>query len=350
MKHKLVLTLTFILLSVSTGLGQTQLTIKKTSSMTIPGMPMMPKMPPGMANPMDSMNNRKSTVYIKGSRMRIDMFIKDYSSKEDLVQTTIVQCDKQRSVQFNSKKNKYYVEPLSQPASESVKKSTKGGYVTVTASVIDTGERAKLFGYDSRHLKETIAFTPSKNACMKDAMTVEIDGWYADVPEFSCPIKRNMEEFKMDKNCLDDVDLQIKSTRTGIALKEIKKMTMNGMTVITEEEATEILKTPLSDSLFEPPPAYKPANTLKEIETESSDGRGAKVPALPSSHIIAARFLRPHTRLSGGPEPRSWGFSVSVWPMQRSRPPVPKYDPYAIADIFFRCHPSPGRLFRELAA
>ena len=215
--------------------------------------------------------------------MRSDMSVKDYSGKKDLIQTTIVQCDKQRRVQFNSKKNKYYVEPIAGPTSKNTKNSTKGGYVSVNGSVTDTGEKAKLFGYDARHLKESITFTPSKNACMKETMQIEIEGWYADIPEFSCPIQRNMQEFKMDKNCFDDVDFQMKGGITGIPLKEIKTITTKGMSIIMEEEAVEILKTPLSDALFEPPTNYKAANTLKEVEDDSPDDSPASPRTMPQS-------------------------------------------------------------------
>ena len=200
-----------------------------------------------------------------------------------MIQTTIVQCDKQRRVQFNSKKNKYYVEPIAGPTSKNTKNSTKGGYVSVNGSVTDTGEKAKLFGYDARHLKESITFTPSKNACMKETMQIEIEGWYADIPEFSCPIQRNMQEFKMDKNCFDDVDFQMKGGITGIPLKEIKTITTKGMSIIMEEEAVEILKTPLSDALFEPPTNYKAANTLKEVEDDSPDDSPASPRTMPQS-------------------------------------------------------------------
>lgn len=264
----IILSLIVLVLCASADFAQTEITIKKKSSMKIPGMPQMPA---GMPNPMDSMNNRTSIIYIKGSRMRNDAVYKQPGSKESITQTMIVQCDKQRSIQFNDKKKKYFVEPVAGTTAKNTKNSTKGGYITVTGNVTDTGERAKLFGYDARHLKETITFTPSKNACMKDAMQIEIEGWYADVPEFSCPIQRNMQEFKLDKNCFDDVDFQMKGEITGIPLKEIKKMTMQGMTIIIEEEATEILKTPLADSLFEPPTNYKAANTIKEVEDDSPD-------------------------------------------------------------------------------
>jgi hypothetical protein len=286
MKKTLVFICTILLALNFTDLAQTSLTIKKKSSMKIPGMESMPQMPAGMSNPLDNLNNRKSTVYIKGSRMRTDMKYeqpKKSGGKESVTQTIITECEKQRQFQFSSKKKKYYVDSTVAPTSANTKNSKKRGYVTITGSVTDTGERAKLFGYDARHLKETINFTPSKNACMKDSMRIEIEGWYADVPEFSCPIKRNMREFQMENNCFDEVDFQMKGGITGIPLKEIKKITTNGMTIIMEEEATEILKTPLADSLFEPPTNYKAANTLKEVEDDSPDDSKAQTNEMPQN-------------------------------------------------------------------
>jgi hypothetical protein len=274
MKFKLVLGLMFLVLCVSANSAQTELTIKKKTSIKIPGMPAMPQLPEGMKSPLAGLDNRKSVVYIKGSRMRDETKFqgqKKSGGKETVTQTTIVQCDKQHRIQFTSKKRKYYLEPLSGETSATVKNAKKGGYVTVTGSVTDTGERAKLFGYDARHLKETITITPSKDVCQKEKMQIEIEGWYADVPEFSCPMKRNPREFQMGEGCFDDVDFQMKGGITGIPLKEIKKISMQGMTMIIEEEATEILKTPLADSLFEPPANYKAANTLKEVEDDSPD-------------------------------------------------------------------------------
>lgn len=271
MKFKLAFSLIVLIFCGSANFAQTELTIKKKSSMKIPGMPAMPQMPAGMPNPMESMENRKSTVYIKGPRMRTEINAPSPDGKGPMIFTTIVQCDKQRRVVFTNKKKKYFLESTTALTSASVKNSSKGGFVTVSGSVTDTGERAKLFGYDARHLKESITFTPSKNACLKETMQIETEGWYADIPEFSCPLKREPREFQMDKNCFDAVDFQMKGGITGIPLKEVKKITRQGMTMVLEEEAVEILKTPIADSLFEPPTNYKAANTLKEVEDDSAD-------------------------------------------------------------------------------
>jgi hypothetical protein len=67
------------------------------------------------------------------------------------------------------------------------------------------------------------------------------------------------------------VDFQMKGGITGIALREIKKITTKEMTITMEEETVEILKTPIADSLFEAPANYKAANTLKEVEDNSPD-------------------------------------------------------------------------------
>ena len=259
------------------SVAQTEIQIKKTTSMKIPGMPALPA---GMANPFAA---QKSTEYIKGSRMRTDSTHdeqKPIGGKRKVTATTIQQCDKQRRISFNTKNKKYYVEPMSGqassggpgsgPSSTGAKTATRGGYVTISGGVTDTGERAKLFGYDAKHLKQTITMTPSKDACQKQAMKIEIDGWYIDLPEWSCPVRRKPTEFQMsgDVKCYDRVDFQMKGEITGVAVKEIKTLTMDGMTMNIEEEALEITKTPLSDALFEPPVGYTAANTMKEVDDE----------------------------------------------------------------------------------
>lgn len=242
--------------------------------MKIPGMPAMPE---GMANPMAP---RPSTQYIKGTRMRTDMSYdqqKRFGGKQKITQTTIQQCDKQKRITFNNKNKKYYSEPMSGQASTSAQSSSsakpvrKNGVVTITGGVTDTGERAKLFGYNAKHLKQSITMTPGKDACQKETLKIEIDGWYIDLPEYSCPVRRKPTEFQMGTGCYDDVDFQMKGEISGVPVKEFKTLTMQGMTMNIEEEALEIIKRPLSDDLFEPPANYKAANFLKEVEEEEDD-------------------------------------------------------------------------------
>jgi hypothetical protein len=257
--------------------------IKKKTSFKIPGMPSIAGT--------GELENRPSTIYLKGMRMRTDMQYKKRrmtGGKETVTQTMILQCDKQRRVQFNSKSKKYYTDLLAGDSPDAVKKAEKGGTVTLAGSVTDTGERATLFGFAARRLRQTMTLTPGKNSCQKQTIRVDVDGWYADVPEFSCPIKRDPQEFKMDRNCFDEVVYQMKGAVSGIPLKEIKTLTIDGQSINIEEEVVEVTKTTLTDDLFEPPANYKAANTLKEVEEddgaeENTANRQAPLPVVPAT-------------------------------------------------------------------
>ena len=339
MKLKITIGLLLSFALIPAVFAQTEVTIRKKTSMKIPGMPDMSNMPGGMANPL---KDRTSVVYIKGGRMRTDSKFeqpKRMGGKETVTQTSIVQCDRKQAVTYNTKKKKYYVEPLNGPTSASTKNSKKGGYVTVTGGVTDTGERAKLFGYDARHLKETYTMTPSKNACQKQTMSIEIEGWYADVPEFSCPAQRKPREFQLDENCFDDLDFQVKGVGiTGIALKEIKKLTMDGMTMIIEEEATSITKSPIADSMFEPPAGYKAANTLKEVEDDSPDDATSAAAPMPAVEAPAVQPTSTFAPPKAGLEkpvagPKAPGMIRIGVAKPKVATPDTKNDPNAGADI-----------------
>lgn len=269
MKLKLISACIAVFMVTAAAAAQTELTIKKKTSMKIPGMPTMPM---GMANPFP---DRRSTEYIKGGNKRSDMESEERTKmgkKQRVTYTTITQCAKQKRISYNTKKKSYYSEPIAGgPSSSEVKNArSSGGKIILAATVTDTGERAKIFGYDARHLKQTMTITPGPNSCQKETIKVDIDGWYIDLPQFACPIRRVPREFQMDSKCFDEVEYRMKGEVTGFAVKEIKTMTMQGMTINMEEEATEILTTPISDSMFEPPVGFKAANTLKEVEDDTN--------------------------------------------------------------------------------
>jgi len=278
MKSKIAFACIGLLILSAFASAQNDLQIRKKTSMKIPGMPALP---PGMSNPLA---DRKSTEYIKGGRMRTDMEYEQRGmtgSKKKVTETTITQCDKQKRISFNSKKKSYYSEPMSGATAADVKNATRsGGRVIMTGVVTDTGERAKLFGFDARHLKQTYTITPGPNSCQKETMKIEMDGWYADLPQFSCPLRRKPREFQMDSKCFDEVEYRMKGEVTGFPVKEIKTLTMQGMTMNIEEEVVEILRVPLADSLFEAPVGFKAANTLKEVEDDSEEANGSFDPTI----------------------------------------------------------------------
>ena len=270
MRLNFILVALLIVLFSSAAFAQTDLTIKRKTSMKIPGMPAMPM---GMANPFP---DRRSVEYIKAGNKRSDMESEERTmtgKKRRVTYTNITQCAKQRRITFNTKKKAYYNEPMAGGVSSADVKGSRssGGKIIMSGVVTDTGERAKLFGYDARHLKQTYTITPGPGSCQKETIKIDIDGWYIDLPQFACPIRRVPREFQMDSKCFDDVEYRMKGEVTGFAVKEIKTMTMQGMTINMEEEATEILTTPIADVMFEPPVGYKAANSLKEVEDDSGE-------------------------------------------------------------------------------
>lgn len=58
----------------------------------------------------------------------------------------------------------------------------------MTYTITDTGERKPMFGLTARHLKTVMTMQASADACSKNDMRIETDGWYVDLPQFSCPV------------------------------------------------------------------------------------------------------------------------------------------------------------------
>ena len=340
MKYKLGLSLMVLMMFVSANFAQTELTIKKKTSMKIPGMESI-QMPAGTKNPLEP---RTSTVYIKGARMRSDMQMQVPKMSgfgggmKNVTFTNILQCDKQRTISFNSDKKKYYQDSFGGASAQDVQKLKKSGYVTIAGSVTDTGNRAKLFGYDAKHLKQTLTITPGKNACMKEAIKVEMEGWYADLPEFTCPLKRKAQDFQMDNNCYDEVIDEVKGFITGFALKEIKKISMQGQSITVEEEVTSINKTTLADALFEVPANYTAANTLKEIQEDTGGESNSQtdVPSTntPPTNTSTSSFPMPAAGVETAPigEKKAGTIRIGVV-MPKVTTPETKNDPTAGEDV-----------------
>jgi hypothetical protein len=172
--------------------------------------------------------------------------------------STVIQCDLERVTVFDTKRKRVSRYPMREPAALAEKATRSGAYITITGTVTDTGERMKLFGYEARRYKQNIQFTPSPNACQKQAFVMEIDGWYADLPGFSCPIKMAVPEDTDGSDCMDDIIYQVKGAVTGVALKEVKTFTMDGQKMMTvTEEVTEVKPASIEAAFFDPPADYK---------------------------------------------------------------------------------------------
>jgi hypothetical protein len=58
----------------------------------------------------------------------------------------------------------------------------KGGVVTYTTTLTDTGETKEFFGRQARHVKTVAVGESSEGACQKVKTHIDVDAWYLDVP------------------------------------------------------------------------------------------------------------------------------------------------------------------------
>lgn len=238
-----------------------------------------------------SMTGMKSetTIFVKGMRKRTEGG--SYAGMPTL--TTIEQCDLQRTITINDRKKLYYIEPFSKeqeevidedakPASKNkpVAASTKtdvkkGGLVTMWYNITDTGERKKMYGLTARHIWTTQKIVPSPDACMmKDSMIIKTDGWYIDLPEFTCPVRYTNTGGTGGYGQVDCKDRFVTRRsgkgKLGFPLIEKRTMIMGGMTEVTEFvtnlETLEFSTAKLDSMLFEIPLGYTLAKSSEELQ------------------------------------------------------------------------------------
>ena len=220
-----------------------------------------------------------STVYVKGARKRTESSGM-MGMGGDVAD--IEQCDMKRTVKVSDKKKMYFVEPFATDASAPASvtkpsgpitsgKITKGGTITMTTSINDTGERKQMFGLTARHIKTSMTSQSSPDACSQSDMSIETDGWYIDLPLFSCPMAmpRNpmggMESPK--RGCM--VRMVLKSTgggKLGFALELTTTMKMGeGQDFSQSLHTVEFSKATLEDALFDIPAGYSVANSSQDL-------------------------------------------------------------------------------------
>jgi hypothetical protein len=217
----------------------------------------------------------ESTVYVKGSRQRTESggFM---GMGADVA--TIQQCDLRRNVQVNDKKKLYFIDPFTTDvstsdtpsAAEPAGKVEKGGTVTMTTSLVDTGERKQMFGLTARRILTTMTMVSSPDACTKVDTKMETDGWYVDLPQFSCPVNvpRGMPTIpNVEGGCRDR--MIVKSTgsaKLGFPLELKQTMSSAGSQSFTQTiETIEFSKAELDDALFNVPSDYRSTANSQDL-------------------------------------------------------------------------------------
>ncbi len=284
MKRSLFVTCAFFLTLTFVTSAAADIRIKKTTRMSMPGMPETISNPATGAMS-DSFKSPDTTVLIKGPRVLTEMRqrLSTGMGAKSTVMTRIRQCDLGREVSYTNTSKKYTVTNFSSTATaqktfHGVKAAAtqKGGVVTFSITYNDTGERQQMFGYTARRVKSLMSLTPSPDACEKNKMKIETDGWYIDLPGLTCsafpsPPPSNQDE---ERRCHDQVQFQVSGQHNpGFAVKETRVMMMDGApSMTTIEEATEISNTDLDAALFDVPPGY----TEDKRDNGSSDATTAQ--------------------------------------------------------------------------
>ena len=218
------------------------------------------------------------TVVMHGARQRVE-----YQSGFASIQ----QCDEGRGLQLNTQTRAYLVMPYAPatPAAAPAGAKQKGGRITYTTSVVDTGERKEMFGLTARHLKTTVVKQSSPDACDKKPEQVETDGWYVDVPaSLTCAAAPQLStEIRVDprdSSCRDEVSYVRPDASPGYPLAYI--MTAASGTEAparTSMEATDVKRLTADPQLFDVPADYIEVRTPTQLTADHRPGEeGPKKP------------------------------------------------------------------------
>jgi len=221
----------------------------------------------------------ETTVYVKGSRQRT----------ETPALTTIEQCDLRRTIQVNERTHRYVIIPdqtnegETTPATavqQSSRPTRRGGVVTHTVTITDTGERKQMFGFNARHIKTATVMDAPQGTCSPGHFEMEADGWYIDAPAgFSCDVTRAPSPPPMRgprPDCQDQVRTKLVGTaRLGLPVSMTTRMKTGGeedaeasamagaMTMTLE--VTDISNVTLDPALFEIPAGYTEVANMQEL-------------------------------------------------------------------------------------
>ncbi len=225
----------------------------------------------------------ENTTYIKGKRQRAEQ------NMGGMETVTITQCDLRRDLRLMPATKVYVIDPYDTPSETTTEVKTeavtkpqpkvtqKGGVITTTSTIKDTGERKQMFGYTARHLIITMETESSPDACTQQKSKMQTDGWYIDATFGSgCDETQRYTRYRptVNKpNCQDRYEMkQIGAGKRGYPVWE--KMTMfdeNGKESYSMlSEVIELSSATLDASLFELPAGYREVKDANELYTAAA--------------------------------------------------------------------------------
>ena len=221
----------------------------------------------------------ENTTYIKGKRQRSEQNIGGNQT------VTLTQCDLKRSIQLNPQTQVYIINSWEQDTTTPATVKTsgnittevkKGGVITTTITIKDTGETRKMFGYTARHLIITTETESSADACtpMKNKMVT--DGWYIDAAfALDCDYANynGYNAKNVRGGCQDKYNVkQVGTAKRGYPV--IEKMTMfdaSGKETFTiTNEVLELTNATLDAALFDVPSGWREVQDMQSMYSSTS--------------------------------------------------------------------------------
>lgn len=250
---------------------------------------------------------QERAVWVKGARERSEgrFVAEDEQTRQMMEQmmppmAEVKQCDLRQTLKINDRSKKYFIEPFYVSSDDkplpSVPASTKtevkkGGTVTWTYTLTDTGERRQMFGLTARRLIIKQLAEASKDSCGGESkMSMTEEGWYVYLlPETAnCTVELPRAESSKggSKGCRDKVAFKGNFRYPGFMLEGKTEMTdlLTNDTMTTSVKTLEVSKATLEMSLFDIPAGYAEVNSEQSLMSGMSslptggifDSSGAK--------------------------------------------------------------------------
>ena len=241
----------------------------------------------------------ETVTFIKGQRERYEF--------QDMV--LLKQHDQKRTVQISRSANTYLVVPdgmllAAGPAPAAPPRVP--GVITVTTTIVDTGERKAAFGQQARRVKTMIDKQPMPGACDTSKQRVETDGWYIDAPvAVANQSAAGPEQAPAPGDCADQIQAAINGDPKAIGFPIAYTMTIignDGTPFVASMEVTEFEATTLDAAQFEIPPGLNAAPNLRELSKALGDANEAKLAAADAAPAAALTPKAPGVIRIGVPE------------------------------------------------
>ena len=275
--------------------------------------PPEPAPPPAPPPPQDV--HFKATYTTGDQKTEAVTFVKDARERFEFQDMVLLkQHDEKRIVQISLAAHTYYVTPENPPGipETAVVTTAPGapprlpGAVTVTTTIVDTGERKPLFGQQARHVKTVIERQPMPGACDMSKPRVETDGWYIDTPKvFETQALSSPTTAAVPSSCADVITANHNGDPKALGFPVAYTTTVigdDGKASVVAMEVSEFEVTTLEAALFEIPQGMNAALNLGELAKAVSNANEAKLAAENAAPPVAPVARKPGVIRIGVPE------------------------------------------------